>query len=246
MKKKRSIIRVDNNFLRVVTPALKIFVDQIRDDYTTFVGGKYNNGLSEAIWDFRFNDLSARISKVENLLEIPIDRNIWKTMGVFNTENGTLNLFTSRNNFFKIQKEIQGGKHSHYMYALTASNPVISRQLSFDGLEDDTDDEQRLEEAKEILGDNFNRVKRTYIITYDYYEDAAINGTIFLVDTDFNTIDTVAIPKYKAPTPDDEDKSIEHENKKVQEAKNDRLVNWNPNKTKRPTTNRESINDTSN
>lgn len=246
MKKNRSGIQINNDFLRVVTPALKTPVGQIRDDYTTFAGGKYNNGVSEAIWDFRFNNISARISKIKFLHEIPIDRKIWKTMGVFNAIDGTLNLFTSRKNFFKIQKEIHSGKHSHYMYTLTASNPVVFKQLSFDGLEVNKDDEQRLEEAKEILGDDFDLVKRTYIITYDYYEDAAVNGTIFLVDTEFNIIDRAAIPEYKATTPDDEDRSTKHENKKAQKTKTDRIVKWNPNKTKRSTTSRESINDTSN
>lgn len=246
MKKIRSEIQIDNDFLRVVTPALKIVIDQIRDDYAAFAGGYYDNGLPWSIWDHRFNEVGSRISSIKCLHEIPIDRRIWKTMSVFNDKDGTLYLFTSRKNFFKIQKEIQGGKHSHYMYALTASNPVVVKQLSFDGLEDDVDGEERLEEAKEILGDNFNRVKRTYIITYDYYEDAAVDGTIFLVDTEFNIIDRVTIPEYKAPTPEDESRSTEHENKKVQENKTDRIVKWNPNKTKRSTTNRESINDTSN
>ncbi|WP_288557568.1 DUF5986 family protein [uncultured Lactobacillus sp.] len=239
-------IATDYELLKIITPALKIPVGQIRDDYAAFAGGKYDNGIPGSIWDRRFNEIASRISSIKKLHEIPIDRHIWKTMSVFNDKDSTLYLFTSRKNFFKIQKEIQDGKHSHYMYALTAANPVVSKQLSFDGLEDDADGEERLEEAKEILGDNFNRVKRTYIITYDYYEDAAVDGTIFLVDTEFNTIDRVAIPEFKAPTPEDEDRSTEHENKKVQEDKTDRIVKWNPNKTKRSTTNRESINDTSN
>lgn len=112
-------IKRDDEVLRVVTPGLKITLSQIRDDYTVSAGGKYNNGLSGNVWDRRFNAVSAAIAPIKNLQEIPIDRHVWKTMGVFNEKDGTLYLFTSHKNFFIVQKKIQAGKFSHYMYPLT-------------------------------------------------------------------------------------------------------------------------------
>lgn len=204
-------------------------------------------GIYGYLWSRRLNAISLAISTISNLIEIPIDRKIWKTMAVFNKNDGTLYLATSRDNFFVIQKEIQQGRRSHYMYALTSQNCKKSQQLTLDGLEDpNSSEEYRLEEAKKILGENFTNVKVTYIITYDYFIDAAVNGNIFLVDSNFNLIDTVEIPEYKDPTPTNDVKISTDTEIGYQESHSNQIVKWKTDKEKRPIQNRKIINDTSN
>ena len=88
--------------------------------------------------------------------------------------------------------------------------------------------------------------KRTIIITYDYFEDAAVNGLEILVDNNFSIIDRLAIPEYESPSPDDD--TIKHDNqeKSAEKQKSDRIVKWNANKIRRPITGEENNNGTSN
>lgn len=133
-------------------------VAEVKDDYIEATDGTYDNGLLRYVWDKRLNLLSKRIKLESNLKEIPIDRGIWKTMGIFNSKDKSLYLFTSHKNFCIVQKKIQEGYVSHYMYALTGCNPHVSEQLFIDGLEDrDKIKEWRIKEAKKILGDTFKK-----------------------------------------------------------------------------------------
>ncbi|WP_332872110.1 DUF5986 family protein [Lactobacillus crispatus] len=72
---------------------------QVRDDYMEEAGGEYINGLSFNTWDHRFNTISDDIASTPWLVEISIDRHIWKAIGVFNVKDGTLYLVTSYTNF---------------------------------------------------------------------------------------------------------------------------------------------------
>lgn len=98
-------------------------------------GGEYINGLSFNTWDHRFNTISDDIASTPWLVEISIDRHIWKAIGVFNVKDGTLYLVTSYTNFLVVQRKIQNGKYTHYMYPLTINNVASAEQLSLEGLE---------------------------------------------------------------------------------------------------------------
>ena len=240
-------LKRDDEVLRRIIPGATIIKMQVMDDYTEEAGGKYINGLSFNVWDHRFNTISDAIASIPWLVEIPIDRYIWKAIGVFNTKDGTLYLITSYANFIAVQRKIKKGKYSHYMYPLTINNATTTEQLLLDGFEnDDMIAEKRLKEAKKILGDDFTRLKRTIIITYDYFEDAAVNGLEILVDNNFSIIDRIAIPEYESPSSDDD--TIKHDNqeKSAEKQKSDRIVKWNANKIRRPITGEENNNGTSN
>ncbi len=240
-------LKRDDEVLRKIVPGATITMIQVKDDYTEEVGGKYINGLSFNVWDHRFNTISAAIASTPWLAEIPIDRHIWKAIGVFNTKDGTLYLITSYANFIAVQRKIKKGKYSHYMYPLTINNATPTEQLSLDGFENDNAiAEERLREAKKILGDDFTRLKRTIIITYDYFEDEAVNGLEILVDNNFSIIDRLVIPEYKSPSSDDGTTKYDNQEKFAEKQKSDRIVKWNANKIRRPITGEENNNGTSN
>lgn len=240
-------LKRDDEVLRKIVPGATITMIQVKDDYTEEVGGKYINGLSFNVWDHRFNTISAAIASTPWLAEIPIDRHIWKAIGVFNTKDGTLYLITSYANFIAVQRKIKKGKYSHYMYPLTINNATPTEQLSLDGFENDNAiAEERLKEVKKILGDDFTRLKRTIIITYDYFEDEAVNGLEFLVDNNFSIIDRLVIPEYKSPSSDDGTTKYDNQEKFAEKQKSDRIVKWNANKIRRPITGEENNNGTSN
>lgn len=240
-------LKRDDEVLRRIVPGATVTMIQVKDDYTEEVGGKYINGLSFNVWDHRFNTISAAIASTPWLAEIPIDRHIWKAIGVFNTKDGTLYLITSYANFIAVQRKIKKGKYSHYMYPLTINNATPTEQLSLDGFENDNAiAEERLREAKKILGDDFTRLKRTIIITYDYFEDEAVNGLEILVDNNFSIIDRLVIPEYKSPSSDDGTTKYDNQEKFAEKQKSDRIVKWNANKIRRPITGEENNNGTSN
>lgn len=240
-------LKRDDEVLRKIVPGATITMIQVKDDYTEEVGGKYINGLSFNVWDHRFNTISAAIASTPWLAEIPIDRHIWKAIGVFNTKDGTLYLITSYANFITVQRKIKKGKYSHYMYPLTINNATPTEQLSLDGFENDNAiAEERLREAKKILGDDFTRLKRTIIITYDYFEDEAVSGLENLVDNNFSIIDRLVIPEYKSPSSDDGTTKYDNQEKFAEKQKSDRIVKWNANKIRRPITGEENNNGTSN
>ncbi|MCT0197679.1 hypothetical protein EFM06_08495 [Lactobacillus helveticus] len=240
-------LKRDDEVLRKIVPGATITMIQVKDDYTEEVGGKYINGLSFNVWDHRFNTISAAIASTPWLAEIPIDRHIWKAIGVFNTKDGTLYLITSYANFIAVQRKIKKGKYSHYMYPLTINNAMPTEQLSLDGFENDNAiAEERLREAKKILGDDFTRLKRTIIITYDYFEDEAVNGLEILVDNNFSIIDRLVIPEYKSPSSDDGTTKYDNQEKFAEKQKSERIVKWNANKIRRPITGEENNNGTSN
>ncbi|MCT3412747.1 DUF5986 family protein [Lactobacillus helveticus] len=240
-------LKRDDEVLRRIVPGATVTMIQVKDDYTEEVGGKYINGLSFNVWDHRFNTISAAIASTPWLAEIPIDRHIWKAIGVFNTKDGTLYLITSYANFIAVQRKIKKGKYSHYMYPLTINNATPTEQLSLDGFENDNAiAEERLREAKKILGDDFTRLKRTIIITYDYFEDEAVNGLEILVDNNFSIIDRLVIPEYKSPSSDDSTTKYDNQEKFAEKQKSDRIVKWNANKIRRPITGEENNNGTSN
>ena len=112
-----NIFKADDEVLRKIVPGATITKSQVRDDYMEEAGGEYINGLSFNTWDHRFNTISDDIASTPWLVEISIDRNIWKAIGVFNVKDGTLYLVTSYTNFLVVQRKIQNGKYTHYMYA---------------------------------------------------------------------------------------------------------------------------------
>lgn len=239
--------KIDDEVLRKIVPGATITKSQVRDDYMEEAGGEYINGLSFNTWDHRFNTISADIASTPGLVEIPIDRHIWKAIGVFNTKDSILYLVTSYANFIAVQRKIKKGKYSHYMYPLTINNDDSAEQLSLDGIGNNkVVAEERLREAKKILGDNFARLKRTIIITYDYFEDEAVNGLEILVDNNFSIIDRLTIPEYKSPSPDDDTTKRDNQEKSTEKQKSGRIVKWNANKTRRAITSEENNNVTSN
>lgn len=240
-------LKCDDEVLQKIVPGATITKSQVRDDYMEEAGGEYINGLSFNTWDHRFNTISADIASTSWLVEIPIDRHIWKAISIFNTKDGTLYLVTSYANFMSVQHKIKKGKYSHYMYSLTINNANTVEQLSLDGIgNDEARAEERLREAKEILGNNFARLKRTIIITYDYFEDEAVNGLENLVDNNFSIIDRLALPEYKSPSPDDDKTKRNNQEKSSEKQKSGRIVKWNANKIRRPITGEENNNGTSN
>ena len=133
------------------------------------------------------------------------------------------------------------------MYPLTINNATTAEQLSLDGFEnDDAIAEKRLKEAKEILGDDFTRLKRTIIITYDYFEDAAVNGLEILVDNNFSVIDRLVIQNTNLLVPMMIRLNMITKKKSAEKQKSDRIVKWNANKIRRPITGEENNNGTSN
>lgn len=240
-------LKIDDEVLQKIVPGATITKSQVRDDYIEEVGGKYINGLSFNTWDHKFNTISADIASTPWLAEIPIDRHIWKTIGIFNTKNGTLYLVTSYANFIAVQHKIKKGKYSHYMYPLTINNDNSVEQLSLDGIGNDKAvAEERLKGAKKILGNAFNQLKRTIIITYEYFEDEAVNGLEILVDNNFNVIDKLVIPEYRSPSPDEGTTKYDNQEQSSEKQKSSRIVKWNANKTRRPITSEENDHVTSN
>lgn len=121
------------------------------------------------------------------------------------------------------------------MYPLTINNDDSVEQLSLDGIEiSEGVAKKRLKEAKKILGDNFSRLKRTIIITYDYFEEIAVNGVEILVDNNFNIIDKLSIPEYRSPSPDDNKTKQDNKEKLIKPKTSSSIVKWNANKIKRP------------
>lgn len=242
-----NIFKADDEVLRKIVPGATITKSQVRDDYMEEAGGEYINGLSFNTWDHRFNTISADIVSTPWLAEVSIDRHIWKAIGVFNVKDGTLYLVTSYTNFLVVQRKIQNGKYTHYMYPLTINNGVSAEQLSLDGIGNNkVVAEKRLKEVKKILGNDFTKLKRTIIITYDYFDDKAVNGLEILVDNNFNVVDEIVIPEYNSPSPDDDTARYDNQKNNVEDHKSDSIVKWNDNKTKRSTRNKENNNGTSN
>lgn len=242
-----NIFKADDEVLRKIVPGATITKSQVRDDYMEEAGGEYINGLSFNTWDHRFNTISADIVSTPWLAEVSIDRHIWKAIGVFNVKDGTLYLVTSYTNFLVVQRKIQNGKYTHYMYPLTINNGASAEQLSLDGIGNNkVVAEKRLKEAKKILGNDFTKLKRTIIITYDYFDDKAVNGLEILVDNNFNVVDEIVIPEYNSPSPDDDITRYDNQKNNVEGHKSDSIVKWNANKAKRPTTSEENNNVTSN
>ena len=133
------------------------------------------------------------------------------------------------------------------MYPLTINNGVSAEQLSLDGIGNNkVVAEKRLKEVKKILGNDFTKLKRTIIITYDYFDDKAVNGLEILVDNNFNVVDEIVIPEYNSPSPDDDTTRYDNQKNSVEDHKSDSIVKWNDNKTKRSTRNKENNNGTSN
>lgn len=133
------------------------------------------------------------------------------------------------------------------MYPLTINNVASAEQLSLEGIGNNkVVAEKRLKEAKKILGNDFTKLKITIIITYDYFDDEAVNGLEILVDNNFNLIDEIVIPEYKSPSPDDDTTRYDNQKNNVEGHKSDSIVKWNANKAKRPTTSEENNNVTSN
>ena len=73
-------LKRDDEVLRKIVPGATITKIEVKDDYTEEAGGKYINGLSFNVWDHRFNTISAAIASTPWLVEIPIDRHIWKAI----------------------------------------------------------------------------------------------------------------------------------------------------------------------
>lgn len=228
-------LKLDDDVLRKIVPGATIPKFQVEDDYVVEAGGKYINGLPFNVWDRRFNTIADDIASTSWLVEVPIDRHIWKTIGIFNIKDGTLYLVTSYSNFLTVQSKIKNGKYTHYMYPLTINNDDSVEQLSLDGIEiSEGVAKKRLKEAKKILGDNFSRLKRTIIITYDYFEEIAVNGVEILVDNNFNIIDKLSIPEYRSPSPDDNKTKQDNKEKLIKPKTSSSIVKWNANKIKRP------------
>lgn len=224
------MLKININFelLRKCEPAFKIVRDDVKDDYREASGGDINNGESAFLWNRRLNEWIKIVSRdLKNYIQISIDRMIWKTVAVLD-EEGILWLLTSRQNFRNVQTKVKNGNVTHYMYLLTATNPDGVEQLSFNVFDEkEKGQNQRLERAKEILGDEFSKVKQTQIITYEYTPNVALKGSIFLVDNQFNIIEEQAI----SDLIDTDNLKIKvgsstHSTEKENTDSNEQLVSW--------------------
>ena len=227
-------IKINTLLLNKSKSAFEITWNDVKDDYHEAVGGDIQNGKAFFVWSKRLNAWIKIVSReFSTYSQISIDRVIWETVAVLDDE-GILWLLTSRKNFYKVQDDIKRGKVTHYMYLLTSNNPDYAEQLAFDGLsKNDYFQKQRLEQAKKILGDDFSKIVQTQIIVFDYTSNLALNGSIILVDNQFNVLEEQSISNsvFLPQTSNDEVSALEFDDENQDTDREDILVSWkNPDK----------------
>lgn len=130
-----------------------------------------NNGEALYSWNYIFGDI-AKAAQNFGLRHVVISRSkVWNFVAVLSEDEQELLLFFKEKNLKTILSNVKG-KPFHYLNCLLVKNMDLngmekSHQCSlfeeYDTVEKAEIDEKRLVESKELLKDDFDKIKRIYV-----------------------------------------------------------------------------------
>lgn len=155
-------------FLKKIVPSIPVNFNKVNSEHNKNVSPYTNNSKYTDAWDVRFKQIidSCILSDIPYIV---FDRGaLWSGVMVLDSDTGNLYTFFNEKRF----KEIIGSDKvfcNHYLEGILSFNDDLnifgSHQM--DLISDDQRDKKRIEMAHKLLGDNFDKVKRSIPITFE-------------------------------------------------------------------------------
>lgn len=182
-----------NIALKCIIKAMKITKKDVIDDFRNGISDVNYNGLSQAVWARRAKVLERAFRNLPEYKMLHIKRGFWEINPIFNLKTGELYLLMSKDNLQRIKdKYYRLGTTSHYSYDFLLYNQkLIPEVTNMDLFPSENDEEKRMLENQKMLGTNYEKVSRVYLVVVDYYANEPIDAKRLLLNDSYQLIEEV-------------------------------------------------------
>ncbi|MTV82196.1 DUF5986 family protein [Secundilactobacillus folii] len=179
--------------LRSVVEAMSITVRDVLADFNASISSVNHNGLYQAVWARRGQVVTNMLADNETIKVVHVHhKSIWQFEAIVDTDQRDAYLLMSHDNLKALQKKFkkQSSSHHHYLYSFLCLNPkpTSTQQSLFQS--DENEEAARKSDCDIMLGEFANQIDRVYVVAFDYAENTATGGAIYLLDQNGTTIET--------------------------------------------------------
>lgn len=185
---------MDNRLIcNLILQALKISKKDVISDFEAAISTANYNGLPQVVWARRAQILENLFVTVPNVHMLHIKRGFWEINPIFDALNGTLYLTSTKTNFINVRNKYQEkGTSTHYIYSLLMYNiGLVPQTTEIELFPVKGGNEQRILSNQKMLGENYDKVKRVYVIVVDYSADKAIEAEQLLLNDKYELVNKV-------------------------------------------------------
>lgn len=181
-----------------VLHAMSITSADIQYDFENSISKNNHNGLPQAVWSSRCDDLIKQFVQLADIEVLHIQRTkLWQIDPVFNRSTGVLYLLFSDINLKKVRnKYIKKGTSTHYSVSFLLKNagflPKSNEQIELIPLsqeELENEEQRKQKDIEKMLGDNAELVREVVMISVSYSEEQAVSATQLLYTPKFELVE---------------------------------------------------------
>lgn len=178
--------------LHASVETMAITARDVRPDFEASIASVNHDGLPQAVWARRGQMVTDLFIENDTIKIRHVHRGgIWQFEAIIDVEQREVYLLMTHDNLKTLQKRFKAhGYCHHYLFSLLLLNPeLISVQQSLFQLDED-ETKARQKDCDNILGEFAGQIDRVYVAAFDYAEQAAAGGAIYLLDQNGATIES--------------------------------------------------------
>lgn len=193
--KGRFAMKPNPTILHAAVNVMSTTARDVRPDFDASIASVNHNGLSQAVWARRGQQITDKFPEDDNIKIRHVQRGgFWQFEAVVDVQQREVFLLMTHDNLKALQKRFKAnGYCHHYLFSLLRLNPEVkSEQQSLFQLDED-EEAAREKDCDNILGEFAGEIDRVYVVAFDYAESLPTGGAVYLLDQNGSTIESIDI-----------------------------------------------------